>query len=126
MRWLTGVKAWLAAGAVIAALGGALWLSVRRNAELGVELRQKDEAIQIYAESWEAESRRLAAIQVRFQAARDRESENTQVFNEHNLDDLIKKKPGLVAERATAGYERLFDAIEMASRGAAQAAPATP
>ena len=101
----------LLSGAVVAA-----YRLFKSNIELKAELERRDEAIKIYSESFERESEKLKELRRKLQQARNKEFGYAEIFSKHDLEKILEAKPNLLADRATRAYDRLFSAIEEATR----------
>lgn len=69
----------------------------------------------------------LGALMQGYQEAGDEKARLENILAKHDLGELAKSRPGLVANRINDGTARMFSAIEKASRGSkGTGPPATP
>lgn len=123
-KFITGIKGYLMGGALLIALmsGGYLYW---KNLTTEIKLLKTQNAIAIEANgSLQTTLERLQAEQSRLDTLRDElqkalEDATTtnetlqRILNNHDLEALSKKKPGLIEKRINNATQNTFDAIEL-------------
>lgn len=112
-------------GVIITVLVGALYWQIQRGARLEQDVENWRGMLSDYAGALAKQNMAMERVQTEFQAYRDAEALDLEVFNEHDLQQDLESKPDMVARRATDATDRLFDLAEQVSRGRDLPAPET-
>ena len=108
-RLLAGKKVTLVLFAVISVMAFSLWHTIKGNWEKEREIEAAQASIQFLADEYARQATQLEAVQTLFQDARNEESANAEIFAKHDMQPLLEEKPGLVAARATAAFNSMFN-----------------
>ena len=100
---------------LMGSLGGGVWYLVHKNAVLEADNKAAWSAVESYAGHIHEQSVAFDALNLRFDEARGKEARDNEIFAEHDMSELVKEKPGLMASRVTDGLNGLFHAINQAS-----------
>lgn len=104
-------------GFLITALVAALYWQIHRGAQLEQDVEHWQGMLSDYAGALAKQNMAMERVQAEFQAYRDAEALDLEIFNEHDLQEDLEEKPGMVADRATDATNRLFGFAEEISRG---------
>lgn len=96
-------------------LSGAWWV-INDRAAKAAEIDNLQAAVHSYADNIKTLYSESQALQMRFQSARNRESKDLNILDEHDLQKLTEGKSGLIADRFNDKYNGMLDAINQASR----------
>lgn len=104
---------------LIALLGVSGW-AIKHSFEMEAERDMAIESFTIYSKNAQQEAieanKALAKLGAGFQAARDIEATEMEVFARHDLPKLLEEKPRLIVPRINRAYHRLFNSIEATTR----------
>lgn len=78
------------------------------NALQAETIKTKDAQIEFERDLVTIETEAREHAETEMNAAREREQQAIKLFQEHDFDNLLQKKPGLIIKRVNAGTQRVF------------------
>lgn len=72
-------------------------------------IKARESQIEFEKDAAKIEQEARIETEEKLKTARQEEKKLITLFQEHNFDNLLQKKPGLIIKRVNAGTKRLFD-----------------
>jgi len=109
--------------AFLSVSGGAAWYkhqSDKWRKEAQIASYSYDNAVAAlhqYSDEIVARNKEIGSLTGKFNTAKEFERKNTEVFDRHDIQNLLENKPGLVADWASDKLNGMFDDVSGSSGG---------